>query len=144
MVESDNLCIIENCENKAEIKKKCKYHYWLDVKAKSKKIKKKATKIKSISENGYKRNLKYRTSRKEYLENHVCCEAKLPGCICPTIEYDNSVLQIHHKRGRIGEDLFDKTHFLAVCPKCHAEIEMTPLMSKLNGWSVSRLELTNK
>jgi len=45
----------------------------------------------------------------------------------------------HHKRGRIGQLLLDKTHWLPVCLGHHQYIENHPEESYKKGWSELRL-----
>lgn len=95
-------------------------------------------KIKKVSNRGYERNKFYKKARLDYLETHPCCEAKLPGCLIPNDAFDNEGLQIHHKKGRTGDLLWDKRYFLAVCHSCHRAIEDFPNMAISHGWSLSR------
>lgn len=135
-------CNIQGCDYKAEIKKLCKYHYWDQLRKKSKKLNSGIKKIlisTSIHNRGKIKTKLYADARKEYLETHRCCETKLEGCLIPTINSNSKGLQIHHKKGRIGELLFDKKYFLAVCQNCHNYIENNPEFAILNGYSLSRL-----
>jgi hypothetical protein len=47
--------------------------------------------------------------------------------------------EIHHKQGRIGELLLDKTKWLAVCSDCHQRITEDSDWAIKNGYSISRL-----
>lgn len=76
----------------------------------------------------------YTVLRKEFLETHPECEAKLKVC---TVE----ATQVHHKKGRIGDDLLDERHWLACCGACHAWIELNPKSAKELELSESRLTL---
>lgn len=96
-------------------------------------------KIAKVSKKAYERNLMYKKARVDYLESHPVCEVKLPDCLIPTIDCDNSGLQVHHRRGRIGDLMWDKRYFLAVCHNCHRYLEDHPEQAKANGWSLSRL-----
>lgn len=147
----NNFCEIEGCNNQAEIKNLCKTHYWSELKKKSKTLKKtalkkkkyqlkKQAKLKAVSERGKKRNELYRKARKEYLLTHQCCEAKLQGCTIPTVNDKLSEITIHHKKGKVGDLLFDQRYFIAVCMNCHMFIEANNEWSKLNGYSVDRLK----
>jgi hypothetical protein len=150
-IEYNNLCKVNGCNNQAEVKQLCKYHYWNQLrnnskeKAKHKKIKyKKYLKLASkvlnaVSERGKEKTKLYKKARLEYLESHKCCEAKLTGCTIPTVDYESVGLQIHHKKGRVGELLFDKRYFLAVCQNCHNYIEQNVDFAISNGFSLSRL-----
>lgn len=138
MVKDDILCLKEGCNNKAEIKKLCKYHYWSEIKKLSSKVQNKKVKLRAVSKKGYEKSKLYKKARQEYLETHCCCEAKLTGCTIPTNSYDNTDLQIHHKKGRAGELLYNKDYFLAVCFNCHRYIEDNPYFAISNGFSLSR------
>jgi hypothetical protein len=89
--------------------------------------------ISSFSKRRIMENTVYSTRRIAYLALHNVCEAKLPGCGIKAIE-------IHHKAGRIGENLTRISGFLAVCRSCHDEIEADPEMAKELGFSISRLD----
>lgn len=83
--------------------------------------------IKKVSQNHKVKTLKYSELRDDYLDQHKVCEC----CgVKPSIE-------IHHKAGRDGNNLFQ--HFLAVCRTCHNFIENNPTWAKENGFSISRL-----
>ena len=73
----------------------------------------------------------YNKVRKEYLSNHLYCEAKLPDC--QTVASD-----IHHQQGR-GANLSNVSTFLAVCRTCHRWIEDNPAEAVKMGFSKSRL-----
>lgn len=76
-----------------------------------------------------KKEREYDKVRAEYLSAHEFCE------VCGWGEG----LQIHHKKGRIGELLTDTRFFLAVCHTCHQKIELFPQWAKEKGYSLSRL-----
>lgn len=87
----------------------------------------KIVKIKPISKKQSSRNNDYLKLRKQYFNEHLiceCCQVRPPT-------------EIHHKRGRIGSNLFE--HFLAVCSDCHRKIEENPEWAKENGFSEGRL-----
>lgn len=88
--------------------------------------------IKPRSEKRVKEESKYSKARKEYLADHPNCEARLIGCT-------QLACQIHHKKGRIGELLYNKKFFLAVCDHCHKWIEAHPEEAKEKGFSLNRL-----
>jgi hypothetical protein len=71
---------------------------------------------------------KYNILRDDYLGSHPNCE--VIGC-------NRRATEIHHKRGRVGNNLF--LHFLAVCSPCHHRIEENPVWAKENHYSESRL-----
>lgn len=70
----------------------------------------------------------YNAIRKVYLKDHPICE------VCKV----NKAEHIHHKRGRIGNNLFKD--FLAVCMPCHSKIEENPKWAKEMGYSLSRIQ----
>lgn len=74
------------------------------------------------------RDKQYLKVRDDYLKLHPVCE------VCSMHLAD----QIHHKRGRIGSNLFK--YFLAVCDLCHKLIENNPVWAKEHGYSESRLK----
>lgn len=75
----------------------------------------------------------YKKESKKYITLHPKCEVK--GC--------NKVSEcIHHRAGRIGDNLTDSKNFMAVCLDCHRWIEEHPKEAKGLGYSVSRLEKT--
>ena len=74
----------------------------------------------------------YSKIRKEYLEEHPYCEAKVPG-VCTL-----GATEIHHKKGRIGELLTNKEFFLAICNSCHLWVESHPIESRRRGFSLRR------
>lgn len=86
--------------------------------------------IANVSEKEKERQKEYKKVRKEYMTEHPKCEFK--GC--------NKVsTELHHRRGRIGSNLTDKTTFLALCHEHHRLIEDNPVMAKQEGYSESRL-----
>ena len=84
-------------------------------------------KIKTVSDNQKIRLQKYNNLRLLYLKDHSICEVK--DCRNPSTE-------IHHKGGRIGENLFK--NFLAVCRDHHLKIESDPQWAKENNYSIFR------
>lgn len=70
---------------------------------------------------------KYKDLRKVYLAEHPVCE------VCKV----RKAKEIHHKRGRNGENLYKD--FLAVDRECHRRIEENPEWARENGFMLSRL-----
>lgn len=66
------------------------------------------------------RNKEYLDLRNKYLDSHPICE------VCNT----NATSEIHHKSGRIGENLFK--NFCAVCRNCHETIHNNVKWAKEN------------
>lgn len=75
-----------------------------------------------------RRMREYRKAREEYLKEVFWCE------VCRDI-----ATEIHHKRGRLGPLLTDKSNFLAVCLPCHERIEANPEWAYENGLKEARL-----
>jgi hypothetical protein len=91
--------------------------------------------IPKVSGKRAKDNRKYSVLRKEFLKANPECEARLKNC-------RGEATDVHHRAGRIGENLLDTETWLAVCRPCHLWIESHPVASKQLGLSESRL--TNK
>jgi hypothetical protein len=125
-MKNRNICSIPSCRNYQSY---CRLHQGYTVPVKSE-IPKKSDKQKEADK-------EYKKVRAKYLKAHPFCEAKLEGCGKVSVE-------IHHKRGRIGEDLINPDFFLACCQKCHMVIEANPAWAKQNGFSVSRHAKINK
>lgn len=70
--------------------------------------------IKSVSDKQKQRLVKYHKLRLEHLNAHPKCEANLEGC-------RETANQIHHLKGRVGDNLFN--HFMSCCGVCHTIIE---------------------
>lgn len=71
--------------------------------------------------------------RPEYLAAHPVCEIQVAGCTYEATE-------VHHKKGRIGTLLNDKSYFCAACRNCHDWAENNPKEAKEKGVSISRLK----
>lgn len=78
-----------------------------------------------------KQEREYEKVREQYLYHHNICE------VCGWGEN----IQVHHKKGRVGELLTDTRFFLAVCHTCHTKIELFLKWAKENGYSLSRLSI---
>jgi hypothetical protein len=94
--------------------------------------KKSKTKIKPVSTKQAKALTEYAKVRKQFLAEHLYCQANLTGCL---IVAD----QIHHQASRIGAKLTDPSNLLAVCGVCHRFIEDNPTEALKMGFSKSRL-----
>lgn len=93
-------------------------------------------KQKSISPRSTKRAAEERVylgKRIIYLKEHPRCEARIQG-IC-----QGGSNQIHHKKGRIGNDLTDESNFLACCGPCHHFIENNREFAMEQGFSIKRI-----
>ena len=76
----------------------------------------------------------YMAKRYIYLTEHPMCEAHISG-ICL-----KHASEIHHKAGKIGDDLIDETNFLAVCRECHNYIENNRSWAMTMGYSLKRIK----
>ena len=90
------------------------------------------TRIKPVSKKRQKSLRIYTTLRKQYLQQHELCEAQLNQC-------SQTATDIHHKAGRIGDQLNDTSDWLAVCRSCHTWIELHPKEAKELEFSKSRI-----
>ena len=87
--------------------------------------------IRKVSKKQAKRLTEYTVLRTKFLvEKNMTCER------CGKVDPE---IQLHHRRGRIGNNLLDVSTFMAVCYECHRWIELHPEESKLAGFSLSRL-----
>ena len=75
----------------------------------------------------------YEAKRIIFIQEHPMCEAHISG-ICT--EY---ATEVHHKKGRIGDDLLDETHWLALCHMCHDYIENNREFAMEKGFSIKRI-----
>ncbi|UXO94086.1 HNH endonuclease [Pseudanabaena phage Pan5] len=60
------------------------------------------------------------------------CRAKLSGCT-------KEATEVHHSKGRIGENATDPKTFVPLCHSCHRWVEENPEQAKELGLSKSRL-----
>ena len=65
-----------------------------------------------------------------YLAAHPVCEVE--GCGRKSVE-------VHHKKGKIGNLINDTRFFLATCRPDHEFIEEHPIWAKEKGYSLNRL-----
>lgn len=96
--------------------------------------KKKAYKIPNVSDKMKERLKEYRIIRDDYMASHPNCQAMI-DIVCTHKSSD-----LHHRAGRQGKLLTDKTYFLSCCRACHSYIETHPEESKQWGFSVTRLD----
>ena len=75
-------------------------------------------------------NTAYSKLRKQYLQDHPICHAKIHKCSLHATE-------VHHKQGR-GVYHLDTSTWLPVCRNCHNWIENNPTESYELGYSASR------
>ena len=87
--------------------------------------KKAPTKINKRSKNKIKEDQEYSILRKEFLEKHPMCQAKLPGCTHVSTD-------VHHKSLR-GENYLKISTWLSSCRHCHGWIHTHPKDSRELG-----------
>lgn len=78
-----------------------------------------------------KDNRVYSKRRKLFLDEAPCA-ANLEGCT-------GEATQVHHKAGRTGDNFLNVATWLPVCDNCHIKIELSPVMAKERGFSLSRI-----
>lgn len=86
----------------------------------------------------------YKKIRFKYLsksENRFC-KARIPG-ICLGTRVQGIELDIHHKKGKIGDLLTNTKYFLPVCRACHQFIHDNPEIAKDLGFMEDRLTIEN-
>ncbi len=116
-----NLCNIPSCRNYGRY---CRIHLVETIKpiAKPKK-----------ESDGMKEVMKeYRNEARKFITAHPKCQVCGKPSEC-----------IHHKKGRIGENLMNRKTWIAVCIPCHSTIEANPAEAKANNYSESRLIKTS-
>jgi len=86
--------------------------------------------IRKFSSKMSKINAAYSKLRKQYLQDHPICHAKIHKCSLHATE-------VHHKQGR-GVYHLDTSTWLPVCRNCHNWIENNPTESYELGYSASR------
>jgi hypothetical protein len=73
----------------------------------------------------------YRKEARRFLSQHPLC------AICK-----QPATTVHHKAGRIGELLLDKSKWLQLCLPCHQQVTEDSAWAIKNGYSESRLKAT--
>jgi len=122
-------CLFPNCKNFAQANGFCIGHKW----AAGEKFE--APKVKSIPKKSEKRvdqDRVYKKQRIKFLKKNPFCKAKLKGC-------SRVAEEIHHKKGRVGDNYLDEKTWVGVCRNCHNKIESEPAKAKEKGLSESRL-----
>ena len=74
----------------------------------------------------------YSKKRLAFLALHNNCQAKLVGCT-------GKATDIHHSKGRVGDNYLNISTWFALCRVCHSYLETNPLKAKELGFSESRL-----
>jgi hypothetical protein len=114
------LCTVKGCPNEG---KYCRFHLVETFKT--------SVPIKKESDSRKEVNKEYRKIAAQFIKSHPKCAVK--GC-------KKASECVHHKAGRVGELLLNKSLFLPVCLEHHRQIEENPEWSKENGYSISRLK----
>ena len=99
---------------------------WVQIKGEPEKRLK--VRIRPISEARSKQVKLYSKLRQIHLIEVPVCE------VCKS----RAASEIHHKRGRIGELLNDRTHFLSTCKVCHRLIHQAPKWAAEKGYIESK------
>lgn len=125
------ICSVEGCNNPIWSRKsgKCKYHIEKNTTKRSQSVtpsKRKA--VKKVSDKQKKRNAEYLKVRLGYLNEHKLCEV----CAKPATD-------VHHVKGRLGDNLTDTSKFMAVCRSCHTKIENNRQWAYEKGYLLKRL-----
>lgn len=95
----------------------------------------KRTKIRSVSKKRANRLREYKLVRKEFMLDHGAVFAEIPGWWMGTCEScgERKNLEVHHVRGRAGNLLTNREHFLALCPACHKWVHDNPDAARRRG-----------
>ena len=121
------ICLIEGCGHLAERTGLCATHSREARKKAHPKEKVKRQRISKQSDEGKERMAVYGAINRMFLLMNLECE------IC-----GRNSDEVHHKKGRIGDLLYDVRFFLPVCRICHDFIEKHPETAYMNGWSLLR------
>lgn len=89
--------------------------------------------LKKMSSKASVRMKTYLKARKEYMEEHPCCEICNALAVC-----------IHHKKGKLGDLLWDKRFFMSTCFNCHRRIEDNRAWGYEMGYLLDRLSNEGK
>lgn len=126
------ICSIPNCGYLAEKNGICSRHNREARKASAPKEKPKRQRIAKQSDEGKERQLTYLAIRTLYL-------AQFPNCaVCEDDGKEVKATDIHHRKGRLSDLLYDPRFFIGVCRNCHQWIEENPVDAIEAGWSLSR------
>jgi hypothetical protein len=113
-----DICTIPSCRN---YERYCRIHRGENI-TPAKPINKESDKLKE--------DLKtYKKEARRFITQHPLC------CICK-----QPATTIHHRAGRIGALLLDKTKWLQLCLPCHQKVTEDSAWAIKNGYSESRLK----
>lgn len=99
-------------------------------------MKKPTIKAKPIAPRSQKRSKEeklYSAKRVLFLLEFPMCQANIQG-VCK-----GQATEVHHKKGRIGNDLLDETNWLALCHNCHEYVENHREFAMEKGYSIKRI-----
>ncbi len=92
----------------------------------------KRTPLKKRSKKRSKQEAEYNKLRLLYLQDHPYCKAKVFKCTIIATD-------IHHIKGRMGDDLNDVSDWIGVCRSCHNWIETHPIEATELGLRKSKM-----
>jgi hypothetical protein len=129
-------CSIEGCNAYVWARGKCRNHdakenpqkYRLNTKL-SKPLKKSRKPLSPVSEKQALKLKEYRLKRDKFLEENPVCMVE--GC--------KGKSELHHARGRIGENLTDVSTFRNLCRRHHQWVELHPEEARKLGLTENRL-----
>lgn len=127
------ICTVEGCLHLSENRDigLCATHAREARKAAAPKAKPTRRRIPKQSDEGKERMAIYNAIRSLFMVDKIC------EC-CITDGIDTEATQVHHKKGRLGDLLYDIRHFMPVCAACHRYIEEHPNEAYWQGWSELR------
>ena len=84
----------------------------------------------------------YGPLRDRLLQERPVCERCLFLVDCDEIGINDMrySVDIHHKQGRVGDNMVDESKLVALCRMCHGEIHLNPARSRAEGWLISKLK----
>ena len=92
-------------------------------------MKPRQTPIRRVSLKRAKQNREYTKLRREYLAEQPACRIHMAddrGFVRAT--------EIHHRAGRIGKLLTDRSNFMPLCSECHRWIHDHPSEARAKGY----------
>lgn len=139
-IKMSGQCCVTGCYNLIENHDNglCAKHNRDARKKSAPKTKARKTRIPKQSEEGKERMAVYMAIRELFLSDY-------PDCLAHSIVHPEPVgrrkelaTEIHHKKGRNGDLLFDVRYWLPVCRSCHETITLQSEWAYNEGLSLSR------
>ena len=93
---------------------------------------------KSQNPHAVERRAKYAKARKEYVKQFRVKSGTKAGYLCEAcqkVQWSHGV-DLHHKAGRSGSNMYDPKTFMAVCRPCHMWIHEHPIEARERNWLV--------